>query len=584
MSTQISTTGTRAGCGCGGGCGGPSAAPMTGASAFVRPRFFGGMLLTEDDLQAIDDYTLAKRKLTNRHLFGPGVVCGLEVDCDPCRPGWLTVTPGYALDCCGNDIVVGCPVKLDALELLSELRRRSPADCGEPCDDRPARDYLLTVAYDEQPTDAVAPYSQDDCAVGDCDFSRVREGYRFELVCEVAEPDPTLFDRLRDCVKTGDEETKEDTGVLVRLARLANAQATVAETEATGQAPEVAVPTEEELQAAGDDIGAAVPLLGRATTLLAAAAAHDAKLGPASGLTKSRRRLLSTQSRALAERLLGSDQLRALPETERRRVTVVLEAARDQQGLERLSVGQRLWLAEGYDPVEAERSFVEDAERIRARVLKGFEASGRGNCQERSEVERLPLQRLDARSSDAVRRLGQSYLTVVAGCLCDVVNPPCPTCTETRVPLALVRIEDCEVVDVCGLARQWVPAPRTLNYWVPIVDLLRRLLLSRCCRDRVTKDRGGWVPSAGREVGILQEQALQALALLRSPADAPEFQELLEVLNEPVGAAKAAPQGAPSGPPTPAPDPGGADEVADLKQQLAVLQEQVAKLSAGGRP
>ena len=110
------------------------------------------MLLTEDDLQAIDDYTVAKRRLTNRHMFGPGVVCGLEVDCDPCRPGWLTVTPGYALDCCGNDIVVGCPEKLDALVLLDELRRRSRVDCGEPCDDQPSRDYLLVVSYDEQPS------------------------------------------------------------------------------------------------------------------------------------------------------------------------------------------------------------------------------------------------------------------------------------------------------------------------------------------------------------------------------------------------------------------------------------------------
>ena len=45
------------------------------------------MLLTEDDLQAVVDYTVAKRRLTNRHVFGPGVVCGLEVDCDPCDPG-----------------------------------------------------------------------------------------------------------------------------------------------------------------------------------------------------------------------------------------------------------------------------------------------------------------------------------------------------------------------------------------------------------------------------------------------------------------------------------------------------------------
>src|SRR4051794_15852187 len=93
---------TSRGCGCGGGCSGQcggscgcASSGVTGLSAFVRPRFFGGMLLTEDDLQAVDDYAVAKRRLTNRHVFGPGVVCGLAVDCDPCKPGWLTVTPGY---------------------------------------------------------------------------------------------------------------------------------------------------------------------------------------------------------------------------------------------------------------------------------------------------------------------------------------------------------------------------------------------------------------------------------------------------------------------------------------------------------
>src|SRR5256885_14881360 len=134
------------GCGCGGSCAGQcggtcgcTSAGVAGLSAYVRPRFFGGMLLTEDDLQAIDDYTVAKRRLTNRHMFGPGVVCGLEVDCDPCKPGWLTVAPGYALDCCGNDIVVGCPEKVDALALLRDLRRREGLGVGEACEDEQKR-------------------------------------------------------------------------------------------------------------------------------------------------------------------------------------------------------------------------------------------------------------------------------------------------------------------------------------------------------------------------------------------------------------------------------------------------------------
>src|SRR5947207_2583377 len=71
-------------CGC--GCGGSATATMTelAGTGFVRPKFFGGMLLTEDDLQAAIDYTVAKRKLTNREVIGAGVVCGLTVKPDPC--------------------------------------------------------------------------------------------------------------------------------------------------------------------------------------------------------------------------------------------------------------------------------------------------------------------------------------------------------------------------------------------------------------------------------------------------------------------------------------------------------------------
>ena len=100
---------------------------------FVRPNFFAGQLLTEDDLQALTGYVTGKDRLHNRLLFGPGVVCGLDVACDPCGGGTVTVRPGYALDCCGNDIVVGCPERVDVNALVHDLRVRSlGADCGDP--------------------------------------------------------------------------------------------------------------------------------------------------------------------------------------------------------------------------------------------------------------------------------------------------------------------------------------------------------------------------------------------------------------------------------------------------------------------
>src|SRR5215831_2967375 len=69
-------------CGCGGGgscgCGGKGCSVCEAPpEAYSRPQFFSGQLLTEDDLQSMVDYTVAKNRLHNRMLFGEGVACGL---------------------------------------------------------------------------------------------------------------------------------------------------------------------------------------------------------------------------------------------------------------------------------------------------------------------------------------------------------------------------------------------------------------------------------------------------------------------------------------------------------------------------
>jgi hypothetical protein len=209
-------------CGCGGkGCSVCEAPP----EAYSRPEFFSGQLLTEDDLQSLADYTVAKNRLHNRMLFGAGVVCGLRVTHDVCEAErHLIVRPGYAIDCCGNDIVVPCEARLDVVQLVRDLRARMLGkDCGDPCRDaddyycpekelpdkptgvdgeegaaaaEPAivvhpsgrgakwSSYCLYVVYCEHSADPVAPYDDaDSCGGGECRYSRVREGYRFELRC-----------------------------------------------------------------------------------------------------------------------------------------------------------------------------------------------------------------------------------------------------------------------------------------------------------------------------------------------------------------------------------------------------------------
>jgi hypothetical protein len=225
----IATTSHSGDCGCGGAC---------KADSYVRPRFFAGQLLTEEDLELLGEYVTAKNRLHNRNFFGDGVVCGLEVSCHPCGGGRVIVRPGHALDCCGNDIVVPCEADLDVNAMIHRLRVDTLGgyDCGDPCpppaaqavptpgrteapagsrgiretkDPEPevlppaARRYSLYVRYCEEATEPVAPYATGEpCGDDGCEPSRVREGYRFELGCPVDRPDPDDFVmRVRACIE-----------------------------------------------------------------------------------------------------------------------------------------------------------------------------------------------------------------------------------------------------------------------------------------------------------------------------------------------------------------------------------------------
>lgn len=140
---------------CGGAC--------MGLECLERPRFFAGQLLTESELNSLQDYVLAKNRLHNLHQHGWGVVCGLEVTCHDCD-GWVTVHPGYAIDSCGNDVVV---CKTEDVNVLDEIRRCREArrldDCRRPvgrgdCDDDGDEYWCLTLSYAEvegRPTTAL---------------------------------------------------------------------------------------------------------------------------------------------------------------------------------------------------------------------------------------------------------------------------------------------------------------------------------------------------------------------------------------------------------------------------------------------
>jgi hypothetical protein len=140
-----------------------------GLECLCRPRFFAGQLLTEDDLNRLDSYIVAKNRLHNRYLHGWGVACGLEVVCNACDPeggrGTVIVRPGYALSPCGNDIIVCRESAVNICDLIARCRPKddmclpdpqtpggvpSDNDCGGGTEE-----WILGVCYTEKPSRGV---------------------------------------------------------------------------------------------------------------------------------------------------------------------------------------------------------------------------------------------------------------------------------------------------------------------------------------------------------------------------------------------------------------------------------------------
>lgn len=84
--------------------------------AFKRINFFKGFVTTEDDWNDAERYHVEKRKLHNRAFHGVGVVRGWgeELRVAPRGKGELSaeISPGYAIDGDGNDIILWKPTIL----------------------------------------------------------------------------------------------------------------------------------------------------------------------------------------------------------------------------------------------------------------------------------------------------------------------------------------------------------------------------------------------------------------------------------------------------------------------------------------
>ncbi|HWO25310.1 MAG TPA: hypothetical protein VNO30_41505 [Kofleriaceae bacterium] len=261
----MQTTNTN-GCGCPGcTCGGtparlPEASPAScspcDTAAFIRPRFFAGQLLTEDDLRALIDYFAMKSRFHNAWLFGDGVVCGLEVQIGPCDGAQLVVAPGYALDCCGNDLVLTCDRTLDLAPMIRDLQARLHGrfECNDPWVDDSRQDvkhYGLYALYAERPEQPVMAYPvADDCDAARCEPTRILEGITFELRPALADdpPTPTAHDR-------GADLQLDDLGAKIAAIEQRIETAELVRRQLSGSDPNAEVKSSTPTSAAGQQLG-----------------------------------------------------------------------------------------------------------------------------------------------------------------------------------------------------------------------------------------------------------------------------------------------------------------------------------------
>jgi hypothetical protein len=152
---------------------GPSCQPCPdcgGLECLCRPRFFAGQLLTEQDLNRLESYIIAKNRLHNRYLVGHGVVCGLDITCSPCA-NTIGVSPGYAIDPCGNDIIVCSPDTVDVCKLIKACTPTTAANCAPYKDTSACADatqtWIVAIRYAETPSRGVTPLTgSSSCGCG----------------------------------------------------------------------------------------------------------------------------------------------------------------------------------------------------------------------------------------------------------------------------------------------------------------------------------------------------------------------------------------------------------------------------------
>ncbi|HEV7669576.1 MAG TPA: hypothetical protein VGS22_13715 [Thermoanaerobaculia bacterium] len=496
-SSASAGSGGHGGCGC--GCGGTDC----GDGVVVRPLFFAGQLLTEEDLQALTEYVAVKSRLHNRHLFGAGVVCGFEVACHPCGGGKVVVQPGHALDCCGNEIVLSCPQTLDVNAMARDLKARlqGGVDCGDPCDPpqlgAPRRSYALFVRYAETQTDPVSAFLTDEpCVSTGCQPTRLREGLRFELRChEAPKPPGDALCRIASClggpelldtlVSLDHVVERSKPFLLLEREQVQFSHEALDQVQQKVLAAIAAWKARPSAQSFLNTIGlvAVVRVLLDRYLKLPPSARTDADKDSVEVIAKVvallAQDVFAQTPTGLLSRLEVSFSRRIVEDVQTRLDEALPDPARGT-----------LWKYPDLTIPALDERRDDTLCLLHGRLLDRLDGTpGLADCALREEARTLPVHcpPLDPPKTLAdwlgsAQSLVAAWRRVWQDCAARALLPPCPPCDDPGVLLATLDVESCAVQRVCNLARTIVASPVALRHWLPL-DGFHRLAAALCRTD-----------------------------------------------------------------------------------------------------
>lgn len=502
------------------------------ASGLVRPVFFAGQLLTEEDLQALTGYVVAKNRLHNRHQVGAGVVCGLDVAIDPCHGRFIRVAPGYALDCCGNDITVPCPVEqLDVIQMIQDLRAkiRGGYDCGDPCQQHqqendkakaaadpqqpaaaaappPLQEYDLYIRYCERKSDLVMPYEVESCGASNCKPSRIQEGFTFELRCAPPEkskpqgkpsqldhaPQASLKDRVTERFQNDPSSNLADALIPAlstlealhksfvqadKIKRTADAFTGQFKTDALAELRKMSAPFPPNLSAAEK-----IQICHKLVTW-----AFRTKLVSDQSWDTDLQHIKAAMGRAGQHLIDMANDGEASEDVKQLKTLLDQHANMPADSLEM----QGALAGEMLTRKDVDEKLT-NLNALRLKVLQlgkdGFlHVDAKAQQSLRAPIEVLPptasLHDIRARR-EAALKLALVVLINRLRPLCESFLPPCPSCDDPVVRLARLTVDlgQCSVTDVCSLKRDYALTGMSLRYWFGgILERFLAAFTQMCC-------------------------------------------------------------------------------------------------------